>query len=317
MDCNHRWAVILAGGDGVRLLPLVRRICGDERPKQFCRVLGSETLLSQTRRRAARIVRPDGILVVLTAAHEPFYREELDGLRSSSVLIQPWNRGTAPAILWALAYLKQLDPNGLVTFLPSDHYIANESVLCSHLDGAFLEAARNPATVMLLGAAPDAPEVEYGWIEPGPPLSGALTQCFHVRRFWEKPLRTLASALMELGCLWNTFIMVGRVKAFLRLFQRAAPAHFRSLYPTMSRQATLDPVSWSDFYAGIPSTNFSQAVLAAMPGALGVIRADGLGWSDLGDPARVLSIALRKGIQREWRLDQDTERSLVAGALGS
>lgn len=137
MDCNHRWAVILAGGDGVRLLPLVRQICGDERPKQFCRVLGSETLLSQTRRRAARIVRPDGILVVFTAAHEPFYREELDGLPSSSVLIQPWNRGTAPAILWALAYLKQLDPNGLVTFLPSDHYIANESVLCSHLDGAF------------------------------------------------------------------------------------------------------------------------------------------------------------------------------------
>ena len=58
----------------------------------------------------------------------------------------------------------------------------------------------------------------------------------------------------------------------------------------------------------------SQAVLATMPGALAVIPADDLGWSDLGDPVRVLSPAHRKRIERAWRLDQDTERSLVAGA---
>jgi mannose-1-phosphate guanylyltransferase len=58
MEHSHRWAVILAGGDGLRLLPLKRRICGDERPKQFYRVLGSETLLSQTRLRALRIAPP-------------------------------------------------------------------------------------------------------------------------------------------------------------------------------------------------------------------------------------------------------------------
>jgi len=34
------WAVVLAGGEGVRLRPLVRRAFGDERPKQFCPLLG-------------------------------------------------------------------------------------------------------------------------------------------------------------------------------------------------------------------------------------------------------------------------------------
>ena len=53
---SHRWGVILAGGDGKRLLPLTRSITGDDRPKQFCALTGRETLLDQTRRRVSRMI---------------------------------------------------------------------------------------------------------------------------------------------------------------------------------------------------------------------------------------------------------------------
>ena len=96
------WGVILAGGDGVRLRSLTRRITGDERPKQFCPILGHETLLNQTRRRTALTVSPDRTLVVVTRAHERFYTPVLAGPLSSSLVVQPENRGTAPAILYAL-----------------------------------------------------------------------------------------------------------------------------------------------------------------------------------------------------------------------
>ncbi|HEY2015582.1 MAG TPA: hypothetical protein VGH38_18890 [Bryobacteraceae bacterium] len=34
------WAVLLAGGDGVRMRDLTLRITGDHRPKQFCPIAG-------------------------------------------------------------------------------------------------------------------------------------------------------------------------------------------------------------------------------------------------------------------------------------
>jgi hypothetical protein len=35
--------IVLAGGEGVRLRPLVRQLCGDERPKQFAKIVGSKS----------------------------------------------------------------------------------------------------------------------------------------------------------------------------------------------------------------------------------------------------------------------------------
>lgn len=34
------WGVVLAGGEGIRLRPLTRVICGDERPKQYVTLTG-------------------------------------------------------------------------------------------------------------------------------------------------------------------------------------------------------------------------------------------------------------------------------------
>jgi len=38
---EERFAVILAGGDGVRMRAMTKRLAGRETPKQFCAVLGT------------------------------------------------------------------------------------------------------------------------------------------------------------------------------------------------------------------------------------------------------------------------------------
>src|SRR5579871_4798338 len=102
---STRWAVILAGGDGKRLLPLTRKITGDDRPKQFCALTGGETLLKGTRRRVARIIPGHQTLLMLTRTHERYYADVVTEVPSSCLLIQPHNHGTALAITYALTRL--------------------------------------------------------------------------------------------------------------------------------------------------------------------------------------------------------------------
>jgi len=292
MQDSHRWGVILAGGDGKRLLPLTRRITGDDRPKQFCALTGGETLLKQTRRRVARITPEARTLLILTRTHERYYADEVMEVPSSCLLIQPHNHGTAPAIAYGLTSLRQMDPQGLVAFFPSDHHFANDGAFVAHIDLAFAQAKSHPARVILLGIEPEAPEETYGWIEPGCPLAGDSTnRISNVSRFWEKPSRRTASHLMRRGCLWNSFVMVGTVDAFINMIRHTLPNLLAGLeYICATTDSGTREKGLRDLYHKVPATNFSDEVLVARPSDLAVIRARGLGWSDLGEPKRVASM---------------------------
>src|SRR5262245_16395207 len=53
------WALVLAGGDGTRLQGVTCMIAGAPIPKQYCRILGSRSLLEATLRRIAPLVAPE------------------------------------------------------------------------------------------------------------------------------------------------------------------------------------------------------------------------------------------------------------------
>src|ERR1700726_1626121 len=112
MDSRHRWAVFLAGGDGTRLRSLTLRIAGDLRPKQFCRVFGEQSLLSETRARVKPLFDNDREIIMVSRCHEPFYREELVHTGGSRVIAQPLNRGTAIAMAMALLETSRADREG-------------------------------------------------------------------------------------------------------------------------------------------------------------------------------------------------------------
>ena len=96
---DRLWAIVLAGGRGVRLRPLVQVIHGDERPKQFAAIADSRSMLRHTLDRVALRIPPERTVVVVSQEDARYVTEEFRGASRPHVLVQPADRGTAAGIL--------------------------------------------------------------------------------------------------------------------------------------------------------------------------------------------------------------------------
>lgn len=281
----HEWAVILAGGDGKRLQELSYKVSGDRRPKQFCDFFGGKSLLSHTRERLEPLFFDEQTIFVLNHAHEAYYGRELSDVPSSRKLVQPANRGTAPAIAVSVLEILQRDPGATIAFFPSDHHYFESSIFQRTIDRGLALAQEYEDRVLIVGAPASYPEVEYGWIQPGPPLIESLShplQC--VSRFWEKPDVATARMLQRNGALWNTFVMIGTADAFLQLLAATLPTVILGINQRLGEGA-LDRL-----YSGIEPKDFSRDVLSVAPERLLVLPDGPSGWTDFGSPQRAMNL---------------------------
>jgi mannose-1-phosphate guanylyltransferase len=289
------WGIVLAGGEGTRLQSLTCKIEGDSRPKQFSKIFGDRSLLGHTRERLRPVFKDDRMLFVVTRDHETFYRRELAGVDRANVLEQPANRGTAVAIISSLLELLKYKPDAIVGIFPSDHYYADDDAFAMTIESAISVSKIHYDSIVLIGAKPEWPETEYGWIEPGPRIKNVCrSPVFTVNQFCEKPRLLEARDLMRKGGLWNTFVAIGRAGAFLNLL---AAAHMSA----MTRIARA--VSHRDLgsaYRDIDSIDFSRDVLSRESRSLLVMEDAISGWADLGHPERVISILDRHQIEPRW-----------------
>ncbi len=284
---QQAWAVVLAGGDGTRLRSLTKFLSGEDRPKQFCRLYAGRTLLAQTRSRLAPAISPERTLFTVVKAQRKVFTPmswPLGCRPLPHVLVQPSNKGTTAAIINSLLRVMDLAGDPIVGFFPTDHHYSKEMRFVASVRLALKSITNRPGTVILMGASAEHPEVEYGWIEQGRGLECPFTDSLlRVNRFWEKPSAHVAQALHARGCLWNTFVMIGRASAFLGLLKAAVPGMLQAFdaEPGLGHR--------DGAYAALTPGDFSHQVLSVSTERLAVLRLGDVGWSDLGTPARVIS----------------------------
>jgi mannose-1-phosphate guanylyltransferase len=291
------WSIILAGGEGERLRPMVQRWLGRYKPKQYCTFVGTRSMFQHTLDRADQITTPDRKVTVIAKAHYEDALPQLAGRQAGKLILQPRNLDTAAGIFLALAHVRAQDPNATVFILPSDHFIHPEEQFVQMVRSAVRAAEQLRHWIFLLGVAPENAEAEYGWIIPGARLGWIDGHRVHASKsFLEKPRLEKCREAMEDGALWNTLILVAKVETLWTLGWRCLPDMmplfevYGEVIGTSEEQDMLKAI-----YELLPAHNFSKDLLECVPAQVAVLELSNVHWCDWGNADRIVSTLYRIG----------------------
>ncbi len=275
--------VVLCGGSGTRLWPLSR----ESFPKQFLRLHGEHSLLQQTLLRCTGLDAAEPLLLTGEATRF-IVTEQLHeiGIDHEELMLEPVQRGTAPALACAALRLTAQFGDALMLVLPSDHIVQDGDAFRQAVRQAVQAAGEG--LLMTFGIPPAAPESGFGYLQAGASLAGGVRR---IRGFIEKPDRKTASQLIDSGdCFWNSGMFVFRCSQMLDELRMHAPELVAACEQAL-QQATVDGHFRrldAAAYAKSPDISIDYALMERTPNAAMVpLQA---GWSDIGSWSSVWEV---------------------------
>ncbi|MBX8801089.1 NTP transferase domain-containing protein [Ochrobactrum sp. MR28] len=265
---------VMCGGSGSRLWPLSRI----DKPKQFHRLSGGESLLSATLKRLQSAPDLSSRITVIGAQNHQMQIAKTISARSDiSMILEPVARNTAAvAALATLSALADYD-DALILLCPADHDISTTAQFCQSVVQGILAA--NSGAIVTFGLLPERPETGYGYIEAGEPECNG----YKITRFVEKPDHETALAFIRQGnFFWNAGIFLFRARIMREIFLQFAPDIWhhteRALqHAICSAEAVTLP---EGLYQSVPAVSFDHAIMEKADRR--VLIPASFSWSDLG-----------------------------------
>ncbi len=254
-------AVILAGGSGERFWPLST----PERPKQFLRVFGGESLIRQALARLDGLVSPEDAFVVTTKSLVAATRKELPEVPKGNIVGEPMRRDTGAAVALGVGLAAGAD-NPVIGFFSSDQMVAKPKEFRKVVKKAVALARRKDA-IVTIGIKPDYPATCFGYISP------------KTRAFVEKPDAEKAKKYVKAGYLWNAGMFIARASVFRGAFAAHAP-ELECLANIGGGARPIAPAKLARLYAALPKISFDYAVMEKAEN-VEVVPGD-FGWDDVG-----------------------------------
>ena len=237
-----RYAVIMAGGAGVRLWPLSRK----KRPKQLLKLFSGTSLLRQSYERCAAFLPPERICVITSCEHLPVIAEELPELPVDNLFGEPVGRDTANAVGMSAAILANRDADAMVGVFTADHIINPMNEFTQAVEKAYATAEGNPEALITMGIRPTRPDINYGYVRRGERIGDGV---FEVRKFTEKPNMTRAMKYVASGeYYWNSGMFTWRATTILDKLKEHLPQSYDGLarigevWGTGEQQSVLEQV---------------------------------------------------------------------------
>jgi mannose-1-phosphate guanylyltransferase len=275
--------VVMAGGRGERLWPLVRAAS----PKVCLSPTSQRSLLQETIVRLRPAWPGASWLIVTTREQAAAVRAEVPRSLRRAVMVEPEVRNTAACITLAAVALAIRDPHRMMVVVPADHWI-DRAAAFRRAVGTAIRAAASQDAMAMIGIRPTHPHPGYGYLCAGAALGGfRRPRVFRLGRFVEKPSRIQARRLMRRPrTYWNSGIFVGSADKFLECVTEWLPDHTRRLVPLASyfrdghsRGAGFARAAHAAYQALRP-VSFDHGVMDHVHG--GLVVEGRFGWADLG-----------------------------------
>lgn len=216
---NKVYPVILSGGSGERLWPLSRKTL----PKQFLRLFDERTMFQEVILRANNLDFTEPSMIICNQEHESIVSRLLDesNLKISNLILEPFGRNTAPAIVIAALEILNKDSEGILLVLPSDHMIDDQELLSQKISSSLRVV--EDGYIVVFGIEANNANINYGYIKLGERVYSE-DNIFKVEEFTEKPNAIRAKEYLKAGnYYWNAGIFLFKASVFIEEMNKHNP----------------------------------------------------------------------------------------------